>query len=60
MLFLKCVCGTGGGGAERMGRIHDAESFKKRGEMPLLTQSFSADSSLPWGKGVRFCDSFRY
>jgi hypothetical protein len=43
-----------------MGRIHDAESFKKRGEMPLLTQSFSADSSLPWGKGVRFCDSFRY
>lgn len=38
-----------------MGGIHDAENFrKKKGEMPLLTQSSSADSSLALGKRNAF------
>lgn len=44
-------------GVECMGRIHDAESFRKKkggGEMPLLTQSSFSDSSLALGKRSAF------
>lgn len=37
-----------------MGGIHDAENFRKKEEMPLLTQSSSVDSSLALGKRNAF------
>lgn len=40
------------------GEIHDAEIFRKNGEMPLLTQSLLLTVAYPWGKEMHVYDSF--